>query len=128
MKRSPLTRRVPLLRRPRKLTASPEEISWWYVHAVRDGGEPLRSVLDRPGPHAFEAHHIVPRQVCRRHGVPEWDVRNAMLVTVTRHRRHHSRHEPILRSELPERVFDFAAAYNLTHWLDRHYPALEVAA
>lgn len=71
----------------------------------------------------FVHHHPIPRQICRKHGTPEWDTRNRQLVTKRRHERHHSRHEPIRRDELPATVFLFLADYPaLWPYFDRTYP------
>lgn len=84
-----------------------------------DGDKPLHL---RPQPH-LQAHHIIPRQQCRKHGVPEWDSRNGVPVTKRRHERHHSRVEPIHRSELPDEVYDFLAEFPvLWRYFDRMYP------
>jgi len=70
-----------------------------------------------------QGHHIVSRQECRKHGAPEWDARNGVPVTKRRHERHHSRVEPIHRSELPEEIFAFLTDYpRLWPYFTRTYP------
>lgn len=67
-------------------------------------------------------HHIVTRAECKKHGVTEWDVRNGVPVSERRHARHHSRHEPIHLSELPDEVYGFLADYPaLKPYFDRTY-------
>lgn len=72
-----------------------------------EGDKPLHL---RPKPH-LQAHHIVTQQECRKHNVPLWDSRNGVPVTVRRHERHHTRVEPIHRSELPDEIYSFLADY-----------------
>ena len=73
----------------------------------------------------LQAHHIISRQECRKHGVPEWDARNGVPVTKRRHERHHSRVEPITRCELPDEIYSFLADYPvLWRYFNRMYPAV----
>lgn len=93
-------------------------------------GVPLRSAGADPG-WPVDPHHIIKAQQLRRHaadaGIEEsvlvYDPRVGMPVTRARHERHHSRFEPILRSDLPAAVFEFAAEHDLMWMLDRDYPA-----
>lgn len=74
------------------------------------------------------AHHAVPQRVLRERGLGEharWDVRNGIPLESRAHERHHSRHRPILMSELPAAVFDFAEDYGLVEYLRRTYPTKE---
>lgn len=72
-------------------------------------------------------HHIVSAQECRKHGAPEYDVRNGVPISERRHARHHarSRIEPIHRSELPDEVYGFLADYPaLVPYFERMYEEL----
>lgn len=101
----------------------------WYMNVIHKRDAALWTAEDYPAvvgtePLQLQAHHIVPRQQCRKHGAPEWDTRNGMPVTKRRHERHHSRVEPIHRTELPDEVFLFLADYPaLQPWFDRTYPS-----
>lgn len=70
----------------------------------------------------LHAHHIVTKGECKKHGAPEFDRRNGVPVSERRHARHHSRHEPIHRSELPDEIYGFLTDYPaLKTYFDRTY-------
>ncbi len=76
-------------------------------------------------PFGHQDHHVIPRMKLRQAHVPRelWDdPRNIMRISYDKHRRHHSRHEPLLRSDLPDGIEEFAEEVGLGWWLDRHYP------
>jgi hypothetical protein len=59
-------------------------------------------------PEGFDPHHIVYAQHVRRYSGDEWDVRNRLPVARWRHTQHHSGELPLLVSDLPDSVFEFA--------------------
>ncbi len=81
-------------------------------------------VIAADGSPRVHLHHIVSRQECRKHGVPEWDPRNGVPVSERRHARHHSRVEPLHRAELPDEIYAFLAEYPaLQPYFNRMYGA-----
>lgn len=71
----------------------------------------------------LHAHHICSAQECRKHGAPVYDARNGVPVSERRHARHHSRIEPLDRSELPDEVYGFLTDYPaLKPSFERVYP------
>lgn len=137
MKPGPLRRRKGLTSRPRRRTPAEKEASTIWRELVVASRPAVFTALELEerarGERRFAivlAHHIILQQVLRRRardlGVPPkllvCDVRVGMPASKRRHERHHSGHEPILREELPAAVFEFAAEWGLTEWLDRHYP------
>lgn len=136
-----LARDVTPLPKPTRKPAKPprrtnlETSGAWYQNVIHKKDAALWSSEDYPllvegetplhmrPSGVLQAHHIVPRQQCRKHGAPEWDARNGVPITKRRHERHHSRIEPIHRSELPLEVFEFLAEFPaLWPCFDRTYP------
>lgn len=119
------------LNKRRSRRRSPEERQASEAWAF--GGGPqiaIASETEVVGPGlVFARHHLVPRGVCRRFGAGEWDLRNKVVMTETRHRRHHNGREPLRWSELSaerqESLRAFATEFGLTAWLARHLQGYE---
>lgn len=127
MKRSPLKRKAGLkrggfLRRRRK------PIGVIVADIWREGLHGCECAVCGTRAH-LDGHHAIPKRVLIRLGFSEYvmDKRNRVPVCRQDHESHECRHRPILRSELPASVFEFAAELGLEWYLDRHYP-VEVAA
>lgn len=128
-----LVKRPPLKRGRGRRTDTDAARAWAEAPGLT---APLLSVLDRSElgrVNRLESayvvahkHHVISRMRCRMLGVPEWDVRNRILVSENRHRRFHNRSEMIYRHEVPASVFDFLDDYpRLRPWFERTYPVSE---
>lgn len=120
--------RLPLRAKPKAAAASvKDERAAWYAAVMGKRNSVIWTAEDYPVIAAgnkppIQAHHVVPRSICRKHGAPEWDARNGMAVSTRRHARHHSRHEPITLGELPDEVHAFIADHpDLLPYLERTY-------
>lgn len=73
----------------------------------------------------YRAHHVITQQALRKHGRGDllWATENGVLICEGAHRRHHSRHTPILREQLSPAALAFARAIDLEWMIDRYYPS-----
>jgi len=100
---------------------------WWeLVYRIARGKcavtrAPASSVFDK----RFERHHIIPKELLRRHGLhmKVWDTRNGMLVHRNVHANHTSGADRIPRACLPSSVFAFASECGTwaEAYLERNY-------
>lgn len=123
------------VRDPKQLRSKPKakapnaatEIAAWHAAVMSRTTAMLWTdedwdVIAKGGTIKSHGHHIITRGECRKHGAPEWDARNGVPVSERRHARHHSRIEPIDRSELPDEVYGFLADYPaLVPYFERMY-------
>ena len=123
MKRSPLKRKTGLRRGRRKPVGVIVADIW------REGLHGSKCVVCGTS-RDIDGHHAIPRRVLVRLGFGDYvmDKRNRVPICRHDHESHECRHRPIQRRELPASVFEFAAELGLEWYLDKHYPAVEVAA
>lgn len=128
MKRSSLKRKSKLKRGGFLQRRRPKPVGVIVADIWRDGIHDCTCVVCGTRRN-LDGHHAIPRRVLVRLGFADYimDKRNRVPVCRYDHESHESRHRPILRSELPASVFDFAEELSLGWYLDRHYPA-QVAA
>lgn len=77
-----------------------------------------------------EAHHLIPAQVLRKHGLEAFlmDHRDRVGVCSRRHEQITTAYRPFPVELLPDSFFEFAADTGLMWWVDKHFPAADGAA
>lgn len=112
MKRTAILKRSPLKRRPWKREQTPD--SW----RTRYG---LCASCNLYG--MVEQHHLIPKQVLKRHDLPLWDLRNKISLCQRCHHRHETRHTPLSRHAIPSDAWAYAREVGLSWVLYSRYPA-----
>ncbi len=97
--------------------------SAWYAATISRGCE-VCSGRGESCEGRLEAHHVIPKEFLKRHGLPEliWHPANGMCLCYKAHRRHTNRLQPIERAFLRRDHFELAGLYRLGWLLDSLYP------
>lgn len=117
--RSELARTAPLRSKPKRRVLQPGETEWKQPRYGRC--ESCGVLWDRP----LHGHHVIPRQVLARHGLPQYDSAVRMDLCEFCHMSHEFglANRKIPMEKLPALAVLFAAKHGLIYELERRYRA-----
>lgn len=75
------------------------------------------------GTRNVQGHHVVPKHAVKKKGGEVWDARNGMAACEECHARHTNAFRRIPRYLVSSAAWSFAEELNLTHIIEREYPA-----